>query len=43
MELSQVEVLSVEKTLKEAAEVQIRELGDLQLALVGGGIGETAV
>jgi hypothetical protein len=43
MELNQAEVLNVEKVLNEAAEVQIRELNELQLAFVGGGIGETAV
>jgi len=43
MELNKAEVLNVEKVSNEAAEVQIRELNELQLAFVGGGIGETAV
>ena len=28
---------------REFAEVQLRELNDLQLALVGGGVGETVL
>ena len=43
MELNQAEVLNVEKVLKVATELQIRELNELQLAFVGVGIGETAV
>jgi len=41
MELSKVEVAFVEKAVAEVAEEQVRELNDLQLLLVGGGIGET--
>jgi len=43
MELNQVEVKNLEKTVKDAAEAQVRELSELQLAFVGGGIGDTAV
>jgi len=40
MEFTNIEVKAVEKTINEKAEKEIRELGDLQLALVGGGIGD---
>jgi hypothetical protein len=43
MELNQLETKIVEKTVREASEIQVRELNDLQLAFVGGGIGDTAV
>jgi len=43
MELNQAEVLNVEKVLKEATDLKVRELNELQLAFVGGGIGETAI
>ena len=39
MEISQNEVVVIENTEKQAAESQVRELADVQLALVGGGIG----
>ena len=39
MELNKLEVAVLEEAVKEATDAQIRELGDLQLALVGGGIG----
>jgi len=42
MELNQAEVKSIERAIKEAAEQQLCELTDLQLAFVGGGIGDTA-
>ncbi len=34
------ELAIIEKTVIEAAEKQVRELNDLQLAFVGGGIGD---
>jgi hypothetical protein len=43
MELTKVETLAVEKTLDDVREAQMRELNDLQLALIGGGIGEVIV
>lgn len=43
MELNKMEVAVVEQAIKEAAEGQIRELHELQLALVGGGIGTVIV
>jgi hypothetical protein len=39
MEMNKVEVVEIEKTVNEV-EAAIRELSDLQLALVGGGCGE---
>jgi hypothetical protein len=41
MERAQKEIAAIEQTMMEVAEMQIRELEDLQLALVGGGAGET--
>lgn len=43
MEVNKVEVTVLELAVAEAAESQLRELHDLQLALVGGGIGEVVV
>ena len=40
MEHTKNEVAIIEKTVLEAAEKQLRELNDLQLAFVGGGIGD---
>jgi hypothetical protein len=39
MELNSIEVAALETAVKDAIETQIYELQDLQLALVGGGIG----
>ena len=41
MEFAKSEVLVVEEVVQKASELQTRELSDLQLALVGGGIGNT--
>jgi len=41
MEQNSTEVLVVEKAVAQALEVQVTELRDLHLAMVGGGIGET--
>ena len=43
MELNKAEVLVVERTSADAREIHLQELSDLQLALVGGGIGETVL
>ena len=43
MELTKHEVIAVAEVTNKAAEQQIVELVDLQLALVGGGIGEVIV
>jgi hypothetical protein len=40
MEFANTEMAVVEETIQEAARNEIRELNDLQLALVGGGIGD---
>jgi hypothetical protein len=39
MEHNNDEVMNIEKALADAAEKQLSELNDLQLASVGGGIG----
>lgn len=43
MELNKVEVAILEDTVTRAIERQISELNELQLAFVGGGIGETVL
>jgi hypothetical protein len=40
MELTNLEVAAVRKAALEADELQAQALNDLELALVGGGIGE---
>ena len=40
MEFTKVEVTSIEEAVKENAEKEIRDLAALQLALIGGGIGD---
>ena len=40
MDHTKTEVNAIEEAVKEAAESQIRELHDLQLAYVGGGMNE---
>jgi hypothetical protein len=42
MENTQIEVKAVEEVVREA-EAQMKELVDLQLAFVGGGIGNTII
>ena len=39
MEMNKVEVAALEQADKEVSDSQIKDLVDLQLALVGGGIG----
>jgi len=43
MELSTVETTVVAKAVVDANQAQLNELCDLQLAMVGGGIGEVVV
>ena len=43
MEISKNEVRTIEKTITEAEQMQTQELNDLQLACVGGGIGDVVV
>ena len=40
MELNNNEAVVIAKTVDDAKQIQICELHDLQLALVGGGVGE---
>ncbi len=40
MEFAKSELNVIEEAIQEAARNDIRELNDLQLALVGGGIGD---
>jgi hypothetical protein len=40
MEFTKVEVTLIEQAVKENAEKEIRDLAELQLVLVGGGIGD---
>jgi len=37
MDRAKIEIAAIEKTVADAAEAQVCELNDLQLALVGGG------
>lgn len=43
MEFTKAEVAKIEKLVEELTGQQIAELNDLQLALIGGGIGEVVV
>jgi hypothetical protein len=40
MELTKIEVEIIEKVVTEANQSHVRELNELQLVLVGGGIGD---
>ena len=40
MEFAKSEIEVIEATITEHAEAQVRELADLELALVGGGTGD---
>jgi hypothetical protein len=40
VELTKIEVNVIQDAIKEAQEEQVRQLSDLQLALVGGGIAD---
>ena len=43
MEFAQMEITSIERTVNEIAEREICDLSDLELAFIGGGIGEVIV
>ena len=43
MEIAKLEVKAVEKVVSEAATSDLRDLEDLQLVMIGGGIGEVIV
>jgi hypothetical protein len=43
MEFTKLEAAMVEKTVVEVVEQQVRELNELQLALVGGGGGAVVI
>jgi hypothetical protein len=43
MELIKSEIAVVEEAVADAAEASVCELSDLQLALVGGGVGEVSL
>ena len=43
MELSKLEISSIEDVVADLGDSQLRELNELQLALIGGGIGETVL
>jgi hypothetical protein len=43
MEFAKTEMTVIEEAVQEAGRSDIRELNDLQLALVGGGIGDVVV
>jgi hypothetical protein len=42
MEHTRIEVALIQETVDEATDAQTRELNELQLAFVGGGIGDVA-
>ena len=43
MEMTNVEMAVIEEAVQQQAVNEIRELGELQLALVGGGIADVAI
>ena len=43
MELNKIELCALEVVVDEIKECVIRDLDEMQLALVGGGIGETTL
>ena len=43
MEVAKIEVAAIEEVITQANGIEVRLLNDLQLALVGGGIGEVIV
>jgi len=40
MEFTKAEVIAIDETVTVATEEQLRELNEIQLALIGGGIGD---
>ena len=43
MEISKIEITEIEKTSADSAENAVTDLVDLQLAMVGGGVGIVVV
>jgi hypothetical protein len=43
METTKIEVANIERTIADVIESESRELSELQLSLIGGGIGEVIV
>jgi hypothetical protein len=43
METNKIEIAEVERVVKQEIDGELRELADMQLALIGGGIGEVIV
>ena len=43
MEMNKLEVAVIEHAVKEVLESQINELNELQLAMIGGGIGNVII
>ena len=43
MENTKIEIARIEEVVKDVSEQQIRELNELQLALIGGGSGDVFV
>jgi hypothetical protein len=43
MEMTKIEVEQIEKAMIDGVAGQVRELHELQLSLIGGGIGEVIV
>lgn len=43
MNFQKAEMVNIETAVVDANDYQLRELDDLQLALVGGGVGETVL
>src|SRR5260221_3252543 len=43
MEHTNIEVMKLEQAVADATEAELRELNDLQLAFIGGGIGQAAL
>ncbi len=43
MENNQVEMTALNNVLLKVSDIEIRELDDLQLALIGGGVGEVTL
>jgi hypothetical protein len=42
MDFNKTEALEIEKTVNDA-DVALRELGELELALIGGGVGDASL
>jgi hypothetical protein len=42
MEFAKNEIVAIEETVNQAVELEVRELNELQLTLVGGGCGDVS-